>query len=383
MNARVSSANLAGCPGAADESGSFEIATPAKVQATPRSIWRRLSPFIGSVAARTIHGRFLSQFDVQPSITSPVMKQKAFLGAVVGLMTALPGTAAERLETLPQTKPLEWEEIDLSSRLMDGAHRFIERKIEESVAKRSQLWSRDFSSPAAYAKSVQPNRAHFQTIIGAVDPRLPARMERFGDDAHPALIAETSRYQVYQVRWPVLDGLSGHGLLVQPRRPPVASVVVLPDADQTPEKLMGLTPGGKAESQAARLLAENGFELVVPTLVSRQKLQTDDKQLRSSDQTHREWIYRQSFHMGRHVIGYEVQTVMAAVDWFRRQHGQRSKVGVCGYGEGGLIAFYAAAVTPEIDVALVSGYFDSRQKVWAEPIYHNVWGLLREFGDAE
>src|SRR2546429_1826248 len=38
---------------------------------------------------------------------------------------------------------------------------------------------------------------------GAVDLRLPARMERFGDDAHPALIAETSRYQVYQVRWPV------------------------------------------------------------------------------------------------------------------------------------------------------------------------------------
>src|SRR5436309_1628805 len=371
MNARVSSANFAGCPGAADESGSFEIATPAKVQATPRSIWRRLSPL------------FLSLFDVESSITSSVMKQKVFLGAVVGLMIALPGKAAERPETLPQTKPLEWEETDLSSRLMDGAHRFIERKIEESVAKRSQLWSRDFSSAAAYAKSVQSNRAHFQTIIAAVDPRLSARMERFGDDAHPALIAETSRYQVYQVRWPVLDGLFGHGLLVQPRRPPVASVVVLPDADQTPEQLMGLTTGGKAESQAARLLAENGFELVVPTLVSREKLQTDDKQLRSSDQTHREWIYRQAFHMGRHVIGYEVQTVMAAVDWFRQRHGQPSKVGVCGYGEGGLIAFYAAAVNPDIDVALVSGYFDSRQKVWAEPIYRNVWGLLREFGDAE
>src|SRR5256886_14465992 len=250
---------------------------------------------------------------------------------------------------------------------MDGAHRFIERKIEESLAKRSQLWSRDFSSPTAYAKSVQPNRAHFRTIIGAVDPRLPARMERFGDETHPALIAETSRYQVYQVRWPVLDGLFGHGLLVQPRRPADASAVVLPDADQSPEQLMGLTTGGKAESQAARLLAENGFELVVPTLVSRDYLrratiQTDDRQPRSSDQTHREWIYRQAFHMGRHVIGYEVQTVMAAVDLVRPQHGPQSKGGVCGYGEGGLIAFYAAAVNPEIGVALVSRYFDSRQK---------------------
>src|SRR5947208_6078108 len=64
MNARVSSANFAGCPGAADESGSFEIATPAKAQATPRSIWRRV--------------RFLSQFDVEPSITSFRYETKSF-----------------------------------------------------------------------------------------------------------------------------------------------------------------------------------------------------------------------------------------------------------------------------------------------------------------
>jgi len=31
----------------------------------------------------------------------------------------------------------------------------------------------------------------------------------------------------------------------------------------------------------------------------------------------------------------------------------------------------------------VSGYFDSRQRLWEEPIYRNVSGLLREFGDAE
>ena len=36
-----------------------------------------------------------------------------------------------------------------------------------------------------------------------------------------------------------------------------------------------------------------------------------------------------------------------------------------------------------IDAALVSGYFDSRENLWQEPIYRNVWGLLTEFGDAE
>ena len=32
---------------------------------------------------------------------------------------------------------------------------------------------------------------------------------------------------------------------------------------------------------------------------------------------------------------------------------------------------------------LVSGYFKSRQQSWQEPLYRDVWGLLREFGDAE
>jgi dienelactone hydrolase len=102
---------------------------------------------------------------------------------------------------------------------------------------------------------------------------------------------------------------------------------------------------------------------------------------------HREWIYRQAFEMGRHLIGYEVQKVLAAVDWFEadavRNAGARIKIGVAGHAEGGLITLHAAALDPRIDAALVSGYFDNRDGIWSEPIYRNVFGLLREFGDAE
>ena len=97
------------------------------------------------------------------------MKRKPVVAVWAGLLIAIPVHAAERLEILPQTKPLDWEESDLSSRLMDGAHRFIEREIAESVAKRSRFWTRDLTSPAAYASSVQPNRARFTTNIGAVE----------------------------------------------------------------------------------------------------------------------------------------------------------------------------------------------------------------------
>src|SRR5436309_8906420 len=289
---------------------------------------------------------------------------------------------AQQVQILPGTQPLTWEG-DLSQMMMDGAHRFVERKIAESIQTRSKYWTRDFSSGPAYEKSVEPNRERFRKIIGVVDSRAPVVMERCGDEDNPALVAETGAYRVYQARWPVLEGVSGEGLLLEPKRAPLGYVVSLPDADQTPEQIVGLAAGIGREEQIARRLAENGFEVVVPVLIDRGSRWSGDPQIRITDQTHREWIYRQAFHMGRHVIGYEVEKVLAAVDWFQRKSGGKGQIGVTGYGEGGLIAFYSAAVDTRIDAALVSGYFDSRQAVWSEPIYRNVWGLLRDFGDAE
>jgi dienelactone hydrolase len=127
---------------------------------------------------------------------------------------------------------------------------------------------------------------------------------------------------------------------------------------------------------------ENGFTVVVPVLVDRTSRWSGHPDIRMTDQPHREWIYRQAFHMGRHIIGYEVQKVLAAVDWFKSQDNE-ARVGVAGYGEGGLIAFYAAALDTRIDAAMISGYFGSREALWSEPIYRNVWALLTQFGDAE
>ena len=100
---------------------------------------------------------------------------------------------------LPQTAALDWSEEDLSARMMDGAHRFVERQIVETQARAGRYWKYDRSSAAAWNMSVQDNRDRLREIIGVVDVRLPPRLERFGDDERPALVAETSRYRVYQV----------------------------------------------------------------------------------------------------------------------------------------------------------------------------------------
>src|SRR3954451_999824 len=153
------------------------------------------------------------------------------------LLACLPPHAlAAQNAILPGTAPMT-EQGDLSRKMLDGLHRFAERKLDESVAGRARFWHRDPSSRDAYERSVQKNRESFRTILGVVDQRLPARMERFGDDDNPALVAEESSYRTYQVRWPVLEGVHGEGLLLEPKGAARGDVVALPDAGQTPEQL--------------------------------------------------------------------------------------------------------------------------------------------------
>jgi len=273
---------------------------------------------------------------------------------------------------------------DLADRMVEGIRQFLFKETAASVGRRELLWSRDFSSRQAYEKSVAPNRERFQKVIGLMDSRLPFDVPEivavWGDTE---LVATGSGYQVYAVRWPVLPGVDGEGLLLEPSQSPVARVVALPDADCSPEALAGLAPGLPAEAQFARRLAENGCLVLVPTLIDRNDTWSGNVGLdQFTNMTHREFIYRMAYEVGRHIIGYEVQKVLAAVDWFSRSEPSRP-VGVMGYGEGGLLALYSAAVDTRIDASLVSGYFQSRQDVWEEPLYRNVWTLLQEFGDAE
>lgn len=294
-------------------------------------------------------------------------------------------------EVFPGTKPLSAEQ-DRSIRILDGAHLYIEDKIKASESGRAARWKRDFSSKEAYERSVEPNRRRLMIAIGVEDKNIPLHtfklelkdrhpevmMEKYTINSDPLIVAETAKYRVYRVRWPVLNRVNGEGLLLEPKTSPLANIVAVPDADQTPEQLAGLAQGIPAESQFARRLVENGYQVLIPVLASREYLFPGTTQ----QQTHREWIYRQAFHMGRHIIGYEVQKVLAGVDWFKKQN-KDLKIGVAGYHEGGLIAFYSAALDPRIDAALVSGYFNSRDGFWNEPLYRNIDNLLTEFGDAE
>ncbi|MFO0929723.1 MAG: hypothetical protein U0736_22325 [Gemmataceae bacterium] len=306
------------------------------------------------------------------------------LGALLLLTALSPARADDPPKTLPGTKPLTLTG-DIASQLVDGVDRFLLREIERAAKDREKFWKRDFSSPEAYTKSLEPNRKRLAHILGVRDPRVPFQApEPVTRVGNRGLVGEGESYDVFAIRWPAFGDVHGEGLLLVPTTvdgpvKPVADVVVIPDADQTPEQLVGLADGVPKESQIARRLVESRCRVLVPTLIDR----TYAARAGRAKMTSREFLYRSAFELGRHLIGYEVQKVLAAVDWFAREGGEKAKIGVVGWGEGGMLALYAGALDPRITATCVSGYFGNRDRIWEQPIDRNVFGLLEQFGDAE
>jgi len=276
---------------------------------------------------------------------------------------------------------------DLSALMVAGIDSFLMKETERAAASRNQLWHRDFSDAGSFNRSVSVQRQELSKILGVSDVRRTPGLEVMTGTKLQPLEVQAGNCTIRAVRWKVLEELTAEGLLLEPKGKVRARIIVIPDADELPEVLAGMEHPGGPGYGVARQLAAAGCEVLVPVLLSRQDNFSGSPSLnRYTNQTHREWIYRQAFEVGRHVIGYELQKIFSAIDWMElanRKEGSHAAIGVAGYGEGGLLALYAAALDPRISSTLISGYFDAREALWKEPIYRNVFGLLKYFGDAE
>lgn len=278
---------------------------------------------------------------------------------------------------------------DPASLMVDGLDRFLLRQITNESQARSEEFRLDTESTESLNASATEYRSTLASCLGIRDPRLSfSRPEIITWSGLSSIAAESENVIVQAIRWPVLSdpspqgqgliSVAGEGLLLTPKKPVRGSVIVLPDADQTPEQMAGLQAGLPASQQVARLLAESGCRVVVPMLVSRQR----EKRLGRADLTHREYLHRAAFELGRTLAGYEVQSVLSLVDWFEKDAPDQP-IGVYGHGEGGMEALFAAAFDTRIDATAVSGFFGPREASWQEPIDRNFSGLLKSLGAAE
>jgi len=284
-------------------------------------------------------------------------------------------------EVIPGTKPLTLEG-DLAERMLEGAHRFLDRKLTETLVRRSNHWEKGLSSPKNKEAFLDDNRLQLARILGITEKRVPFEAPSLtATTSRTAKVATGSGYEIFAVRWPVLKGVFGEGLLLRPTgRKPVANVIAIPDADQCPEDFAGLTTKIAPSGQFARRLVESGCQVVVPALVGRNvRVQSERRKgIKISD---REFLHRSAFLMGRTLQGFEIQKVLALVDWFERE--KENRIGLIGWGEGGMLALQAGVLDTRVDAVCVSGQFGPREDMWREPLERNLFGFLNHFGDAE
>ncbi|REJ94742.1 MAG: hypothetical protein DWQ34_08395, partial [Planctomycetota bacterium] len=316
--------------------------------------------------------------------------------ALLCLILTLPARAQPDLSAdhLAGTEPLVMNE-PLDVVMVRGINYFAEREIADSPNRRPAKWNRDYSSVEAYEQSVEPNRERLREIIGAVDPL--EKNYTFGDSTIPGPIDwfVDDGFFSMTTSWLSNEGITGEAVAFEHESwhdaRHRAIVVLLPDADWTPDDLYGNTSRLPLNQQFVRHLAKNKCAVYVPYLINRDDTFSGKPDIRFTNQPHREFIYRMAFEMGRHVIGYEVQKIIALLDQLEEirdlfeEEVRREKIpiAIVGVGEGALLAMHVAALDQRVDAVMVSGYFQQRENVWLEPIYRNVWNSMTEFGDAD
>jgi hypothetical protein len=270
--------------------------------------------------------------------------------------------------------------------MVEGIHRYLDRALAEAVQQRQEQWKPDFSSLERFRDSVAAQRQRLRKILGLVEERLPPRLDYVGGPGRPALLAEAEQFQVFAVRWTVLEDLEGEGLLLEPRGAIQAVAVVLPEADWTPEMAVGLSGNLPPVVCVAPRLAHNGVRVLVPCLINRQDdLCVNHRIGRATNQSHREFLHRMAYEMGRTLTGYEMQIAGAAIDWLTRNTPAEAaqRLAVIGYGEGGRLARFLAALDERIRFVAPFGHGGPVENVWEEPFDRTVWGLARLAGPAE
>jgi hypothetical protein len=256
---------------------------------------------------------------------------------------------------LPGTEPLKMEG-DIASDLVAGADRFLLQKIEVAGQDRAKFWNALKNDLPNYDRGIEKLRTELVQLLGVRDA--------LAKDTTPYMLTSADRssvvglgegFEIHRIQWHTFGDCYGRGLMLVPvekngtKRKPRGQIIAIPDCEVSPEQLSGLVPGVKPNSQYARILAENGFQVVVPVLVDRSE--------RMPKLSNREWLYRSAFELGRGMIAYEIQELQALIRWMATRKAEAGKIGLIGWGEGGLLSLYTSAIDKNVDATAVSGYF--------------------------
>ena len=134
---------------------------------------------------------------------------------------------------------------DPASEMIDGIDRFLLKELDRAGEVRERNWEAAFKASGSVEEVLEGRRQRLFHILGVRDQR-PERpsMELVASLDRASLRGQNEKVAVHAVRWLSFGDVHGEGLLLTPLEGELsARAIVVPDADQSPEQLVGLLPG--------------------------------------------------------------------------------------------------------------------------------------------
>ena len=261
----------------------------------------------------------------------------------------------ETNEFLPGTSLLTWKQ-DYSTVINAGVDRFLLDQTQKVRDERIKRWDHTFQSQEDYDRFLIPKREKLAQILGLVEPRVSGPF-LFADET--LNVQPGQKYTAQSVCWRVFDDYLAEGVYITPtNKKPTCLVIAVPHCGMAPIDYFKSVP------YLTQLANSGECTIVVPAIVGRQPRRLVN---RAVDYPAREALFQSAWEVGRHVIGYEIDTIRALIDSWQsgldEQSKTKSRITLGGYGDGGMIALYTAVIDTRIDSVQVAGYFDNAIEV--------------------
>ena len=271
---------------------------------------------------------------------------------------------------------------DLGTKMVSGIGTWLDAKTLANQTLRNEKFLSNAKKDLLDPKVLEQKKITLKKILGIIDsPQITQDLELLQTLNKPALIFENKHYKILKIRWQVVEGLQGEGLLIEPIGKPTAQIIAIPPPDITPESFCGLT--NDKSIPMAKMLADFGCRVIVPTLIDRKQGYSNNLDIpRKTNIPRREFIYRMAYEMGFQINGLEIQKLLPLINWFSFKD-PSIPIGVAGNGDGAFEALVLSFLDKRIKSSWIDGYHLNRNKSWSEPLDRNIWNYLKYFSDAE
>ncbi len=231
-------------------------------------------------------------------------------------------------------------------------------KTEET---RQGRWHRDFSSLAAYVKSVQPNRQRFLEMLGGW------HWERGDLEARVEHVADTESYRLERVWLRCFEDIEMDCLLLTPPGDgPRPAVMAQHGLSGTPEIVCGFHKPESGYNRIGIRLAEAGYVVIAPHMVGGYGKGEQGANFVAGMEgvsygRARTRLNRKAFQVGQRVFAAEMFCLSRAVDYLQTLPTvEPERIGFYGLSQGGQTALWFPAVEQRIKCSVGASFFNHR-----------------------